>query len=162
MFSKQLLSNMSWTGKSSQKEKKKISFKRFDQVIELISHLSNTADKAFKKSDCQRVLVYSVLKYAYRNTADAAAGHGNYKEEQEVVINESDVVHAENAQLINSEDIFIVIPGDSQDVNNQHKVTTSGYLPVQQRVGSGSIVQQIQVPYQRQQHFLQPYTYKSQ
>lgn len=70
MFSEQLLSNMTWTGKSGQKEKKKIAFKSFVQLIDLFYKLSNAADNTFDDKSCHRVFVYKVLKYAYKKTTD--------------------------------------------------------------------------------------------
>lgn len=66
MFSEQLLSNMTWTGKCGKKEKKKIAFKSFEQIIQLFCNLSSAADKRFDQKDCHQVFVYKVLKYAYK------------------------------------------------------------------------------------------------
>ncbi|XP_055306816.1 uncharacterized protein LOC129571072 [Sitodiplosis mosellana] len=96
MFSEQLLSNMTWTGKCGQKERRKIAFKSFVQLIELFCNLGHAADNTFDKQECHRFFVYKVLKYAYKKSSDENA--------QKKTTNVS--------ETLSDDDIIIVVPGD--------------------------------------------------
>lgn len=99
MFTEQLQSNMTWTGKTK-KQKRKISFKSFVEIYKIFFDLSKVADKNFNANDCHRVIVYKLLKNAYKKaTADDDI-------EEELTNN------VDNVQTMKDDDIFIVIPGD--------------------------------------------------
>lgn len=66
---------MTWTAKSG-KEDKKISLKSFTQIIDLICDLSSAADNKIDKRDCQSILVYKVLKYAYKKAPEEESANG--------------------------------------------------------------------------------------
>lgn len=67
IFAEQLQTKMTWTGKTNTKSVKKIALQNCKKVIELIYGLAAAADKTIDSKMGKNLIVYSVLKYAYRN-----------------------------------------------------------------------------------------------
>lgn len=144
IFTEQLLSNVTWTGKCGKKDKKKISFKSFEQINDLICNLSNAADQKIDKNSYQQIIVYKVLKYAYKKTPVIESG------------NKIEVV--ETVDEIGNDDIFIIVPNDANGAENtssqviatnsmnpsQHNVQYLPQYQVIQSVPSGQPFQSIQ------------------
>lgn len=66
LFHDNLISSMTWTGKSGDKTKKKIKFKSFSNTRGLMFELVLAADKSFNEKKFEKILIYKVLKYGYR------------------------------------------------------------------------------------------------
>lgn len=71
IFDKTFLARVSWTGKSSKKDQKKIKLKDFKRVITLIVEICIAACKTYTKDLCERHIIYHIVKYAYRETASS-------------------------------------------------------------------------------------------
>lgn len=64
LFTDELKTKMTWTGKTNIKGVKKIALKTYKRTLRLIYKLAKAADKTING---EKILVYSVLKYAYRH-----------------------------------------------------------------------------------------------
>lgn len=66
LFDDNLISSMTWTGKSGDKTKRKIAFKSFANTRGLMFELVLAADNSFNEKKFEKILIYKVLKYGYR------------------------------------------------------------------------------------------------
>lgn len=57
---------MSWTGKSNAQKVRKIPFNMLINIRALIFKLSHAAAANYTKKQCEKVIIYKVLKYAYK------------------------------------------------------------------------------------------------
>lgn len=79
LFHEKLVSNMTWSGKTKEKNTKKIAFQAFKSIFALISKLLQAADGKFDVAMSQKAITYKVLKYAYRKKpVDVASQQQNH------------------------------------------------------------------------------------
>lgn len=57
---------MSWTGKSNAQKVRKIPFKMLKNIRALIFKLSHAAAANYTEKQCEKIIIYKVLKYAYK------------------------------------------------------------------------------------------------
>lgn len=78
IFSEQFQTKMTWTGKTNNKSVKKIALQNYKRVLELIFELAAAADKTIDSKMGKNLIVYSVLKYAYRNATVETIGTSDH------------------------------------------------------------------------------------
>lgn len=124
IFTEQFQTKMTWTGKTNIKGVKKIPLQSYKQIMDLICKLAKAADKSIDAKLSKDLVVYHVLKYAYRNsTADEA----------DIAVRTTKTTAAEPI-LVNEREIAT----DKQTNGNHPTVTPSG--------SSGQIYPQYQYP----------------
>lgn len=121
---------MTWTGKCGEVGQTKIRFRKFEQLVELLRNLGKGADKKFTAEKLHSVLVYKLLKYAYKK----APKKGGVKGEL-----------VETTESVEIDDSFvIVLPSDDSNTPNNapfhtvHPYQLSNHQPQYQMIASTS------------------------
>lgn len=69
LFSAELLSQYTWTGKSDPKQtgnKKKFAFKTMTNILAIVLQIMQRIDESYDNEKMNRDITYNVLKYAYK------------------------------------------------------------------------------------------------
>lgn len=79
LIDSKFISNITWSGKTNSKEKKKTRFDHRVDIVGLIYEICTTADSKYSNVRCKTDMVYKVFKYAYRNKVGENSNCTNQK-----------------------------------------------------------------------------------
>lgn len=123
LLTEQLLSKMTWTGKTNKKDVKKIAFKEQKKITELIFGLAAAADSTIDRTLGKRLIIYEVLKYAYRKAGD-------------VIVDASD--NSSQSTNAASTTNIIVSTSTANPIQNSPAYSTANGSEIQQNPPDGS------------------------
>lgn len=142
----QFLATISWTGKSDSKQKKKIKFESFSEMIELISKVCVAADRKYSEVQCKKDMVYKVFKYAYRIKSDKESDGTPQNKSNSTPIIQTSAGNSQTGEL-NAADSEINLQ-NSNNRTNQQQLTT-----LEQKNTHSSDFHRLQAPQSSQQPF---------
>lgn len=85
----QAQSKYTWTGKSSEKTKKKHAFDELKEIVSLIHATCMQTDPSYSSADCKRDLTYRVLKYSasrWREIQNKQKNKSTFSQDQSNII----------------------------------------------------------------------------
>lgn len=173
IFAEQLQTKMTWTGKTNTKSVKKIALQDCKKITELIYGLAAAADRTIDIKIAKNLIVYSVLKYAYRNaktdvvdTSDSTSLSTTTASINDTSVKKSTVVTdpLQNSAVLSSANRIDPQPNPPNSMNLCHQNTSgpSGSYsdPSYAHYHYPNILQQQQQPVPQYQHHQFPYQHQ--